>query len=92
MLKDIEAYFNERGLSTVESEQFFNFYELRGWTNARCQKLSNWKLAAAAWVRSIQRQYPQLVRPGHQASLKSQHKPTETLPIRPLILVILLLH
>lgn len=48
-IKEIASYCKERG-NAVDPEQFFDFYESKGWMVGR-NKMKNWQAAVRNWER-----------------------------------------
>jgi len=47
-IPEIQAYIDEKKLTTVDAETFFHYYESKKWMVGK-NKMSNWKSAASGW-------------------------------------------
>lgn len=52
-LNHIKIYFNEKGVSAIEAEKFFNYFESNGWLVGGRAKMKDWKAAARNWILNI---------------------------------------
>jgi hypothetical protein len=59
-INEVKIYFSQRGLSIAEADQFFKFYEKRGWKNKKGIFLKNWKNIAYQWIFKILTREPWL--------------------------------
>ena len=52
-LEYVKIYFDEKGVSTLEAEKFFNYFESNGWLVGGRAKMKDWKAAARNWILNI---------------------------------------
>jgi hypothetical protein len=52
-LEFVKIYFNEKGVSSIEAEKFFNYFESNGWLVGGRAKMKDWKAAARNWILNI---------------------------------------
>jgi len=87
-VKEVQEFFYLKGLSAVETWQFYNYYQLRHWKNSKRKPISNWKLAAARWAEMICTRYPYLISPEIKQG-KRQEERTQIIASTPQILIII---
>ena len=49
-IDEIKAYCNEKGITNVDAQAFFDFYESKGWMVGK-NKMKNWRAAVNNWSR-----------------------------------------
>jgi hypothetical protein len=52
-LEYVKIYFDEKGVSAIEAEKFFNYFESNGWLVGGRAKMKDWKAAARNWILNI---------------------------------------
>jgi hypothetical protein len=52
-LEYVKIYFDEKSVSTLEAEKFFNYFESNGWLVGGRAKMKDWKAAARNWILNI---------------------------------------
>ena len=52
-LEFVKIYFDEKGVSSIEAEKFFNYFESNGWLVGGRAKMKDWKAAARNWILNI---------------------------------------
>jgi len=87
-VKDVQEFFYLKGLSMVETWQFYNYYHLRSWKNSKGKPIASWKLAAARWTEMICTRYPYLVHPENSRG-SAAHKFLKSPDTMPQILLII---
>lgn len=50
-VEEVKAYCNEKG-SSIDPEQFIDYYTARGWMLNKNQKMKDWKAAVRTWERN----------------------------------------
>ena len=50
-IEKIEAYCNERGVTSFTAEKFFDYYEANGWMLSKDKKMKDWKATIRNWAR-----------------------------------------
>lgn len=48
-LQEVKEYAQEKGYTNFDSDQFWNFYESKGWMVGK-NKMANWKSAVSGWA------------------------------------------
>lgn len=46
----VKIYFQNKGISPIEAEKFFNYYQSNGWLVGGKSKMKDWKAAARNWI------------------------------------------
>jgi hypothetical protein len=59
-IEEVKIYFLQKGVPEKEAEQFFLFYEKKGWISKKGNFLKNWKSTAYKWVASVLQKEPHL--------------------------------
>jgi len=49
-LRHIQIYFDQKGFSEAEAQQFFQYYDKRNWTGKSETPIKNWKSTALEWI------------------------------------------
>lgn len=70
-LKQVQEFFYRRGISALETWQFYNYYELRKWYGSHKKPLVRWEIAAARWIEMLKSRYPNLVKPVERAGIET---------------------
>lgn len=52
-LEHVKIYFDEKGISALEAEKFFNYFESNGWLVGGRARMKDWKAAARNWILNI---------------------------------------
>lgn len=52
---EVELYFNERDLSSIEANEFYSFYESQHWKRNDKTLMKSWQAAARNWIFKPQR-------------------------------------
>lgn len=52
-LEHIQIYFDEKGISSIEAEKFYNYFESNGWLVGGRARMKDWKAAARNWILNI---------------------------------------
>jgi len=52
-LEYVKIYFDEKCVSAIEAEKFFNYFESNGWLVGGRAKMKDWKAAARNWILNI---------------------------------------
>ncbi len=50
-IEEVQAYCMERG-NNIDAEHFVSYYEARGWSLGKGQKMKNWKSAVVTWEKN----------------------------------------
>lgn len=59
-IQEVKIYFNQKGISEKEAEEFFFFYEKKRWTSKNGNLFRSWKNIAYKWIAVILNQNPSL--------------------------------
>lgn len=58
VVSEVKVYFLQRGMTELEAEHFFLFYEKKGWKNGKGQFMHNWKSLAYKRIHAILQEQP----------------------------------
>lgn len=47
---EVELYFNEKSLSSIDAKEFFDFYNQREWRRINDKAMRSWQSAARNWI------------------------------------------
>jgi hypothetical protein len=73
-LKYVKIYFDEKGVSAIEAEKFFNYFESNGWLVGGRAKMKDWKAAARNWILNIPKFAPKPKPSGNNQTNLNQSK------------------
>jgi hypothetical protein len=73
-LEFVKIYFDEKGVSAVEAEKFFNYFESNGWLVGGRAKMKDWKAAARNWILNIPKFAPKPKPSGNSQTNLNQSK------------------
>jgi hypothetical protein len=59
-IQDVKIYFSQKGISDLEADHFFLYYEKKQWKNKNGLFLKSWKNCAWNWIKEILRDQPWL--------------------------------
>lgn len=59
-IQDVKIYFSQKGISDLEAEHFFLYYEKKQWKRKNGISLKSWKNNAWNWTKEILRDQPWL--------------------------------
>lgn len=52
-LELVKAYFNEKNISELEAEKYFNYYSSNGWKVGGRTQMKDWRAAARNWILNL---------------------------------------
>jgi hypothetical protein len=70
----VKIYFDEKGISAIEAENFFNYFESNGWLVGGRAKMKDWKAAARNWILNIPKFAPKPKPSGNNPTKLNQSK------------------
>ena len=73
-LEFVKIYFDEKGVSAIEAEKFFNYFESNGWLVGGRAKMKDWKAAARNWILNIPKFAPKSKPSGSNSTNLNQSK------------------
>lgn len=73
-LEYVKIYFDEKGISVLEAEKFFNYFESNGWLVGGRAKMKDWKAAARNWILNIPKFAPKPKPSGNNQTNLNQSK------------------
>jgi hypothetical protein len=73
-LEHVKIYFNEKSVSALEAEKFFNHFESNGWLVGGRSKIKDWKAAARNWILNIPKFTPKPKPSGNTQTNLNQSK------------------
>ena len=73
-LEFVKIYFDEKGVSSIEAEKFFNYFESNGWLVGGRAKMKDWKAAARNWILNIPKFAPKPKPSGNNPFNLNQYK------------------
>ncbi len=73
-LEFVKIYFDEKGVSAIEAEKFFNYFESNGWLVGGRAKMKDWKAAARNWILNIPKFAPKPKPSGNNPTNLNQSK------------------
>jgi hypothetical protein len=59
-IEEVKVYFNQRGVSEEEAEEFFLFYDSKKWTSKKGNLFKSWKHIAYRWIETVVQKQPEL--------------------------------
>jgi hypothetical protein len=59
-IQEVKAYFSQKGMSDLEAEHFFLFYEKKQWKSKNGNSFKNWKNIAWSWIKVVLNTQPWL--------------------------------
>ena len=73
-LEYVKIYFDEKNVSAIEAEKFFNHFESNGWLVGGRAKMKDWKAAARNWILNIPKFAPKQKSSGNNPTNLNQSK------------------
>jgi hypothetical protein len=73
-LEYVKIYFDEKGITALEAEKFFNYFESNGWLVGGRAKMKDWKAAARNWILNIPKFAPKTKPSGNNQTNLNQSK------------------
>ena len=52
-IQDVKIYFSQKGMTDLEAEHFFLFYEKKQWKSKNGNFFKSWKNIARNWIMSV---------------------------------------
>ena len=57
-LEIVKQFFNEKKISTLEAEKYFNYYSSKGWVVGGKTQMKDWQAAARNWILNVEKFNP----------------------------------